>query len=167
MAYQRSRTYISDYAQLQGINLLMNMIKQLRADLIALKGVYGDWQKDSTLSFENQVELIFGTSAGDKSPKFLVYCLDKLNREKMSEFPLREYIISLTIDSISAINRAVLEHNHIWNKAQLQTIMEALGSAHVIKGRSLPYYDDGEDEEANNGKKEKKKKPYVIEYKSD
>jgi len=142
------------------------MVKQLRADVVSLQTIYTTWQKDSTLSFENQIEVIFGTSAGDKSSLYLVHCLDKLNREKMSEFPHQEYLITLTLDCISAINRAVRDHSHIWNKAQLHTIMEALGTGHVVKGRVLPYYDSDEDEDEDEEKKKKKeKKPYVLEYK--
>jgi len=140
------------------------MVKQLRADVVSIQTIYTTWQKNSTLSFENQVQVIFGTSAEDLTSKYLVHCINKLNDEKMSEFPHQEYLIRLTLDCISAINRAVQSHSHIWNKAQIKTIMEALGTGHVVKGRSLPYYDDDEDEDEEK-KRKKEKKPYVLEYK--
>lgn len=163
MSFDQSRGYIKDYALIKGIDLLINMVKELRADIVSLQNIYTTWKKDSTLSFENQIQVIFGTSAGDKSSLYLVHCLDKLNREKMSEFPHREYLITLTLDCISAINRAVRDHSHIWNKVQLHTILEALGTGHVVKGKVLPYYDNEEEEK----EKKKKKERYVLEYKPD
>ena len=163
MSNERSNWSVRDYALIQGINLLVNMIGQLRADIKLLQGVIGDWTLSDTFGYENQVQLIFGTSADDKSCGYLVYCLNNLNDEKLSEFPHKGYLIKLNSRCLSAILRAVKSHSHIWNKAQLQTILNALGTAHVVKGKALPYYDPGEEEK----KKEKKKERYVLEYKGD
>lgn len=164
MSREQSNWNIRDYALVQGINLLTNMVGQLRADIGLLQGVMDGWQKDSTLGFKNQVQLIFGTSAHDKSCEYLVDCLNKLNDHKLYEFPHREYLIKLNSRCLSAIFRAIRAHSHIWNQAQLKTILNALGTAHVVKGRSLPYYDSGEEE---GKKKEKQKKKYILEYKED
>ncbi|HEC40456.1 hypothetical protein LCGC14_0957810 [marine sediment metagenome] len=164
MSSNQSNWNIRDYALVQGINLLTNMVGQLRADITLLQGVMTGWKKDSTLDYKNQVQLIFGTSADDKSCEYLVDCLNRLNDHKLSEFPYREYLIKLNSRCLSAIFRAIRAHSHIWNQAQLKTILNALGTAHVVKGKALPYYDSGEDEDQ---KKERKKERYVLEYKED
>ncbi len=164
MSSNQSNWNIRDYALVQGINLLTNMIGQLRADISLLQGVMGEWQKDNTLGYKDQIQLIFGTSAHDKSCEYLVYRLNKLNDHKLSEFPHREYLIKLNSKCLSAITRAVKAHSHVWSKVQVQTILNALGTAHVVKGKTLPYYDSGEDEDQ---KKERKKERYVLEYKED
>ncbi len=164
MSSNNSNWNIRDYALVQGINLLTNMVGQLRADITLLQSVMGGWEKEKPLILENQVQLIFGTSADDKPCKYLVDCLNKLNDHKLSEFPLREYLIKLNSRCLSAIFRAVRAHSHIWSKAQLQTILNALGTAHVVQGKALPYHDSGEVEDQ---KKERKKKRYVLEYKED
>ncbi len=142
-------------ALIQGINLLVNMIKQLRADIVLLEDVFGDWQQKSTLGFENQVKIIFGTSADNRASLYLVGCISKLNKHKMHEFPYREYLVTLTVDCIDAVMRAIQAHSHIWNKVQLQTVLNALGTAHVTRG--LPYYDNEEDED-----KKKEQKKHII-----
>ena len=157
MSYDRS--HVRDYAIIQGITLLENMIKRLEKDRVDLETVFGDWQRDSTLGFESQVRVIWGTSADDKACEYLVDCLTELNSHKMCEFPLREYLITLTDNCIDAVFRAIKAHSHIWNKAQLHTVLNALGSGHVIAGRSLPYYGAPEDEDEDE---KEKKKSFVI-----
>lgn len=134
------------------------MIKRLDKDRIDLETVFGDWQKNSTLGFESQVRVIWGTSADDKACEYLVDCLSELNSHKMCEFPYREYLIFLTDNCIDAVFRAIKAHSHIWNKAQLHTVLNALGSGHVVAGRSLPYYGEPETEE----KEKKTQKRHII-----
>lgn len=162
MPYERPPSYMHDQAIIQGINLLVNMIKQLRDDIKLLQGVIGDWTESDTFGYVNQVQLIFGTSADDKACGYLVDCLNNLNDHKLFEFPYREYLIKLNKRCLSSIFRAIKSHSHIWNQAQLQTILSALGTAHVVKAKALPYIDLG-DEEGEEEKK--KKKTYFLEYK--
>jgi len=153
------KSYIRDYALIQGINLLMNIIKRLQDDIIKLQGVFGEWNETSIISYENQVLLIFGTSANDKSCQYLVDCLSELNNHKLSEFPHKQYLLKLTTESLFAIMNAIKAHSHIWNRVQLQTLTSALGTSHVVKAKGLPYYepDDKEDEEER----------YMLEYKGE
>lgn len=157
MSYKEPRSYVHDIALIRGIDLLVNMIEQLKVGMESLQNVFGEWQESSTLGYENQVKIIFGASADNKASLYLVNCLSKLNKHKMHEFPHREYMITLTIDCLDAILRAARAHDHIWNKAQLHTVMSALGSAQVVKGKALAYIDYEDDED-----KKKEQKKHII-----
>ncbi|KKN04914.1 hypothetical protein LCGC14_1092540 [marine sediment metagenome] len=159
-----SYSNVRDLALIEGIHLLVNMISQLNEDIISLQDIFSDWQKYNTLGLENQVQLIFKTSADDKPSKYLVHCLTELNKAKMGEFLIREYLLSKTVDCIGAIQLAVQAHGHIFTITQLKVITKALGTSHIAKTKGLPYFDPGDRED---GEKKEKKTPYVIEYKGD
>ena len=154
---------VRDLALIEGIHLLVNMISQLNEDIISLQNIFGDWQKYNTLGLENQVQLIFKTSADDKPSKYLVHCLTELNKAKMGEFLIREYLLSKTIACIGAIHIAVQAHGHVFTVTQLKVITKALGTSHIAKTKGLPYFDHGNG--ADEDEKKEKKKPYILEYK--
>ncbi|KKN17695.1 hypothetical protein LCGC14_0963280 [marine sediment metagenome] len=150
-----------DYALIEGIHLLGNMMELIEKDLVILQTVFSDWQLHSTLSLENQVSLIFGTSADDKASRYLVYCINRLNAHKMYKYKHRGYLIMLTKDCLAAITRAIRAHTHIWNNIQSEALKAAFSSSHIIKSKGLPYYEPEDDED------EDEDEAYVLEYKGD
>lgn len=158
MTYERS--YAREWAQIQGITLLQNILKQLENLELTLMTLSESWIENRILNIEQQVQLIFGVSANDVTSQYLVFCINKLNDHLISEFPHREYTLKLTKKAIHAMERAIQAHSHIWSTAQLQSVLTALGSAHVVRTKGSPYYYNIEQED-----KKKEKKIEVLEYK--
>ena len=154
MSFSGDRSYIREYAQLQGINLLMNIIERLKILETNLMSVVVEWQETRTLGLESQVQLIFGTSADDLTSKYLVHRISMLNDHLLSEFPHKDYALKLTKKTLNAVFRAIQSHSHIWNKVQLQSLLMSLGSSYVVKSKNLPYIDYHDQEEKKKKKKE-------------
>lgn len=156
MSYEKS--YAQAWAQIQGITLLENMLKHLARQLESITTISGDWAKKGILNIKQQVELIDDVSADDIASKYLVFRINKLNDEIMSEFPYKGYALKLTKKCIYACQRAIQAHSHIWNIAQLQAVLTALGSSHIVKTKGSPYYLS----EKEKKKGEEKKEPYFL-----
>lgn len=156
MPYDRS--YLREIAQIRAITLLENTIKNLKAEQKRTAEISGDWIKDIIPAINNQIEMINNTSANDIASKFLVKKLNKLNDHLLSEFTSISYASRLSREALSALFRATQSHSHIWNEAQLESVLTALGSSHVVKTKGLHYYDMEDKEE------KKKKKTKVLEY---
>ncbi|KKM62094.1 hypothetical protein LCGC14_1525130 [marine sediment metagenome] len=160
MSYESSsRSYIRDYALIQGITLLENAIKRLEIQDVKLETISDKWVKNIVPTIKTQVQMIISTSADDIASKFLVKKLNKLNDHVLSEFPYLPYVKRLVKEVFDAMLRAIQARSHIWSNAQLQSILTALGSSHVVKTKRLPLYDYEKEE-----KKEKKNKLNVLEY---
>lgn len=157
IGYSDRSSYIREYAQLQGINLLMNAIERLKILETTLMQIVVNWQKAKVLVLASQVQLVFGTSADDLTSEYLVYRIGKLNDHLMSEFPHKEYALRLTQKCLYAVLKAIKAHSHLWNKVQLQSILTSLGSSYAIKARGLPYVDTSDEKK----EKDKKKKEIV------
>lgn len=154
--------YYREYALIQGINLLVNMVEQIKIDKSTLQEIHDTWIDSGILRFRDQIDLIFGTASDSIKCRYMVYCINLLNDYMMSKYPNhRGLIMSLTSDVLSSINMAIFGSAHIWSKAQLDSIRAAFMSSHVAK--SIPYYEPPEKEDEDK-KREKRK---VLEYKPD
>ena len=156
MPYESS--YIRDLALIQGITLLQNAIKRLDAQDKRSEEVSAKWIENDVPTIINQTRIIINTATNDITSKFLVKKLNKLNDELLSEFRHKPYIKRLSREALHAMHRAIQANAHIWNQAQLQSILTGLGSSHVVKTKGLPSYNIEKDEE----KEEDKKKPHII-----
>jgi len=160
MSYEGGKHY-REYALIQGINLLVNMVDQIKNEKTSLKLIYSSWIDSGFLSFANQIDFISGTAGDNKTSKYLAYCINQLNSYIMSKYPNhRGLASSLTTDILNAINMAIQANAHIWTQAQLQAIQAAFKSGRVAK--PSPYFEPPEDDE-----EEKVKKRKVLEYKPD
>ena len=160
MSYESGKHY-REYALIQGINLLTNMVTQIRNDKSTLQDIYTNWTNSGILQFRDQIDLIFGTAADYIKCRYMVFCINQLNSYMMSKYPNHRYLISLlTTDILNSVNMAVLGNAHIWSNAQLESIQAAFMSSRVAK--SIPYYEPPEEEKEEDEKKEKRK---VLEYK--
>ena len=148
-------------ALIRGITLLENTVINLKAEQKRTAEISGEWIKEIIPAINNQIEIINNTSGHDIASKFLVKKLNKLNNHLLSEFTDLLYASRLSREALSALFRATQSHSHIWNQAQLESILTALGSSHVVKTKGLPYYDieDKEEEE-----KDKEKRVKVLKY---
>jgi len=155
MSYSGDRSFTREYAQIQGINLLMNVIKRLKSLETKLMTIVNDWQRTRTLGLESQVQLIFGTSGEDLTSKYLVHRISMLNDHLLSEFPHRDYALKLTKKCLNAVFRAIQSNSHLWSKVQMQSILMSLGSGYAIKSKGLPFID-------RINKKDKKEKKEQI-----
>jgi len=153
MSYDRS--YIKEYALIRGITLLENILIGLEEQETKLETISNAWIVAKRPIISNQIKMINSTSADDIASKFLVRKLNKLNDHLLSEFPYIPYAIRLSREALHAMQRALQAHSHIWNQAQLQTILSAMGASTVVKTKGLPYY-DYEDEEEKKEKKERR-----------
>lgn len=161
MVYDRGKSY-REYALIQGINLLVNMVNQLKEDKISLQKIHAVWIETNVLSFSNQIELIFGTAADGVRCRYMVHCINQLNGYMMSKYPNHKGLIrSLTKDVLDSINMAIMGNAHIWSKTQLNSITAAFMTGRVAK--TTPYY-PSKDEEEDEMLEHKKQK--VMEYKS-
>jgi len=160
MSHEGSKSY-REYALIQGINLLVNMVKTIKEDKSSLQEVHQTWVKSGMLSFADQIELIWGTAADGIRCRYMAHCINEFNSYMMSKYPNHRGLMrSLTKDILNAINMAVYGNAHIWSKTQLQSIEAAFMSGRVAK--STPYYEPPpEDEE------EKSKKHKTLEYNPD
>lgn len=144
-----------EYALIQGINLLVNMVEQVKIGKADLKDIYPIWINSGILSFGAQIELIFGTAADELRCRYLSHCLNELNTYMLSKYPKHIRLIKkLTSNILEAINMAVTEHAHIWSKAQIQAIQTAFSSGRVAK----TYYISPKEVEEDEEKKKKKRK---------
>ncbi|KKK63343.1 hypothetical protein LCGC14_2995250 [marine sediment metagenome] len=160
MSYEgSSRSYVRDYALIQGITLLENAIKRLEVQDTKLETISDEWVKKIVPTIKSQVQMIISTSADDVASKFLVEKLSVLNDHVLSEFPYLPYVNRLVREVFDAMLRAIQARSHIWNKVQLRSILTALGSSHVVKTKGLPLYDYEKED-----KEDKKKKVNVLEY---
>jgi len=160
MSYEKSKSY-REYALIQGINLLVNMVDRIKEEKISLKEIHEAWIESGMLSFGNQIELIFGTAADRIRCRYMAFCINEFNSYMMSKYPKHRGLMrNLTKDILNSINMAVFGNAHIWSKAQLQSIEAAFMSGRVAK--STPYYEPPPEEEEEEGKKNKKHK--VLEY---
>jgi len=160
MSFESGKHY-REYALIQGINLLVNMVDQIKDEKTSLKMIYVDWIDSGFLNFGSQIDFISGTAADNLTSKYLAYCINELNSYIMSKYPNHRGLLrSLTTDILNAINMAIQANAHIWTQAQLQSIQAAFMSGRVAK--ASPYYKPLEEDE-----KEKKKKRKVLEYNPD
>ena len=162
MSYDRS--FIKDYALIRGITLLENVLERLDVQEERLTIISAEWIKNKAPIIRNQIRMIKDTSADNVASKYFVMRLNKLNEHLLSEFPDWEYAVILSIRALSALLRAIRAGSHTWNRVQIQSILEGMGSSHVVKTKKLPYfgYEDDDDDEEKEKKKEKKTK--VLEY---
>jgi len=158
-----SRSYARDYAIIQGITLLENAIKRLDTQDAKLTTISSDWIRDFIPAISSQVQLLNSVSTNDIASKYLVKKLNKLNDHLLAEFKYRPYILRLSKEALHAMMRALQARSHIWDQAQLHSILTALGSIHVVKTKGLPLYDYEKEEELED----KKKKVRVLEYRPD
>lgn len=161
MSYEGSKSY-REYALIEGINMLVNMVERTKEDKESLKKIHENWAKFNVLSFSDQIDLIYGTSTDEIKCRYMVYCINKLNGYMMSEFPNHVGRIKMLIkDVLDSINMAIMGDAHIWKKVQVDAIRAAFRSGRVAKSR--PYYESKrlEDEEEEY---KKYKKQRMLEY---
>ncbi len=162
MSYDRSSKQYREYALIQGINLLVNMVKDVKEDKTTLKKIHGAWMEAGILDFGDQIELIWGTSADGIRCRYLAHTINLLNSYMMSKHPNHMGLIrSLSTDVLNAINMAIYGNAHIWSTTQLKSIEAAFMTGRVSK--TSPYYVPEEDEEKE--KLEDKNKKKMLEYK--
>lgn len=139
MSYDGSKSY-REYALINGINLLVNMVEQTKDDKITLKQIHTQWIETGVLSFGDQIELIWGTAADGIRCRYMAFCINQLNDYMMSKYPNHRGLIrSLIKDILNSINMAIYGNAHIWTRVQLQSIEAAFKSGQVSKAK--PYYD--------------------------
>lgn len=139
MSYEGSKSY-KEYALINGISLLVNMVEQVKEEKISLKEIHETWIDTGVLSFADQIELIWGTAADGIKCRYMVHCINELNSYMMSQYPNHKgLIMSLTKDVLNSINIAILGNAHIWSRVQLQSIEAAFKTGQVSK--STPYRD--------------------------
>lgn len=145
MSYEKSKAY-REYALIQGINLLVNMVREVKEDKTSLKTIHDFWIESGILSFSDQIELIFGTAADGLRCRYMAHCINEMNGYMMSKYPNHKGLIRLlTTDILNAINMAVYGNAHIWSKTQLISINAAFMSGRVAK--TTPFYEPEDDEE--------------------
>ena len=162
MSYEKSKQY-REYALIQGINLLVNMVSEIKEDKVTLKDVHDAWLESGVLSFGDQIELIWGTAADGMRCRYLAFTINEFNTYTMSKYPNHIGLLrGLSKDILNAINMAIYGNAHIWSRTQLKSIEAAFMSGRVAK--TSPYYvppeDEGEEEEELNRRN-------VLEYKPD
>lgn len=164
MAYETGKHY-REYALIQGINLLVNMVDTIKDERKTLKQIHTNWINSGFLSFGDQMELIFQTAADNATNKYLAYCINELNSYMMSKYPRHRGLMrNLTTDILNSINMAVHASAHIFKRTQLESIQAAFMSGRVAK--TTPFYLPSPEEEEEE-KEKKKKKRYVIGMKND
>lgn len=164
MSYDHGSGY-REYALIQAISLLVNMVKQLENEKTNVKKIFPIWQKSGLLTLGDQIELIFGTAANELRCRYMVHCINELNSYMLSKYPYhRMRIRQLTRDVVASINMAVMAHAHIWNEAQFLSIQAAFTSGHMKQ--SYQYYKPSKEEiDEEEREKEEKEERYVLEYK--
>lgn len=163
MSYEGSKSY-REYALINGINLLVNMVEQTKDDKITLKQIHASWIETGMLSFADQIELIWGTAADGLRCRYMAFCINQLNSYMMSEYPNHiGYIRSLSMDVLNSINMAIFGNAHIWSMVQLESIKAAFKSGQVAK--PTPYRDLSDKKTIKKLKKmEEKDKQKYLEY---
>lgn len=162
MSYDGSKSY-REYALINGINLLVNMVEQTKDDKITLKQIHTKWIETGVLSFGDQIELIWGTAADGIRCRYMAHCINELNSYLLSEYPNHRGLIrSLTKDVLNAINMAIMGNAHIWSMAQLESIKAAFKSGQVSKAK--PYYDLSDKKTIKNLEIEENKKRKYLKY---
>ena len=145
MSYEKSKAY-REYALIEGINMLVNMVNQTKDDKITLKEIHITWIESGVLSFGDQIELIWGTASDGIRCRYMTFCINQLNSYMMSKYPNHiGYIRSLIKDILNAINMAIFGNAHIWSTVQLESIKAAFRSGRMAKAR--PYYEPPEEED--------------------
>ena len=163
MSYEGSKSY-REYALINGINLLVNMVEQTKDDKITLKEIHTKWIESGILSFADQIELIWGTAADGLRCRYMAFCINQLNSYMMSKYPNHKGLIrNLTRDILNAINMAIMGNAHIWSVVQLESIKAAFKSGQVSK--PTPYYDLSDKKTIKKlNKIEEKSKQKYLEY---
>lgn len=155
MAFESGRHY-REYKLIQGINLLTNMVRQIKDERKTLKEIHAICTTPGFLDFGEQMEFIWGTAADKATNYYLAYCINQLNSYMMSKYPKHKGLIrNLATDILNAINLAVHANAHIWTSVQLESIKAAFMSSRVAK--STPFYELPDKQE-----EEKKKKRHII-----
>lgn len=155
MAFESGRHY-REYKLIQGINLLTNMVRQIKDERNTLKEIHKTWDTPGFLSFGDQMEFIWGTAADKATNYYLAYCINQLNSYMMSKYPRHRGLINnLATDILNAINLAVHANAHILTSVQLESIQAAFMSSRVAK--ATPFY-----ELLDKQEEEKKKKRHII-----
>ena len=160
MSYEKSSAY-REYALIEAINLLVNMVDRIKDDRIVLKEIPVSWINSGMLSFGDQMELIWGTAADGMRCRNLAFRINLLNGYLITRKrnKLHRGLVSMyTKDILDAINMAVMGSAHIWTQTQLRSIEAAFKSSRVSKAR--PFYEPKELED----KEDKKSKRKVLEY---
>ncbi|MBA7667173.1 hypothetical protein ES703_75258 [subsurface metagenome] len=163
MSYDGSKSY-KEYALINGINLLVNMVEQTKDDKTTLKEIHTKWIESGVLSFADQIELIWGTAADGLRCRYMAFCINQLNSYMMSKHPNHIGLIRcLTRDILNAINMAIMGNAHIWSMVQIESIKAAFRSGQVSK--PTPYRDLSDKKTIKKLKKikEKEKQKY-LEY---
>ena len=156
MSYERGKAY-RDYALIEGINLLVNMVERTGDDKEELKKIHGHWIEFNKLSFPDQIDLIYGTGRDKIRCRYMVYCINQLNGYMMSEYPDHKgYIRMLVKDVLDGINMAIFGDVHIWKSVQVESIKAAFRSGRVAKAR--PYFEPKELEEKEQKELEHKER---------
>ena len=159
MSYERGKAY-RDYALIEGINLLVNMVEQSRDDKESLKKIHEHWIEFRQLSFADQIDLIYGTGSDKIRCRYMVYCINQLNGYMMSEYPDHAgYIRILIKDVLDSINMAIFGDVHIWKSVQIESIKAAFRSGRVAK--PTPFFEPPPDDDKIEDKRKKRKS---IEY---
>ena len=155
MSYETGKNY-REYALIQGINLLVNMVDRIKDDRNTLKEIHSTWIEAGFLSFGDQMDLIFETAADKATNKYLAYCINELNSYMMSKYPKHRGLMrNLTTDILNAINMAVHASAHLFKRTELESIQAAFMSGRVAK--SSPYYLPPSSEEEDKKKKKNTK----------
>lgn len=158
MSYEKNKAY-REYALIQGINLLVNMVEGIKEDKTTLKDIHSFWMESGLLSFGDQIELIWGTAADGIRCRYLAHTINQLNSYMMSKYPNHVGLMrSLSTDILNAINMAIYGNAHIWSKTQLNSINAAFMSGRIAK--TTPYYEPQEEDD-----EEKKYERRSLEYK--
>jgi len=155
MSYDKS--YIRYQALIQGITLLENVFERLDNTKISLKNLSVEWIKTIFPAINDQLQILMSVPADKIASKYLTDRFNDLNAHLLSENPHEKYARKLVRYCLAALFRTAHSHSHIWDEVQRESILEALGTSHVVRTKGLPYYDSGEEEE-----KEKKKERRAI-----
>lgn len=141
----------SDLRVVSGINLILNVMKQLEELKTELETVGKGWRRFGVFNQVSQLKLIVGTAGDPISNAYLVKKLNELNSELDWKFPHQGIIMRKTQEALNASRIALSRHFQKWEMAKINLIIKSLGSQSLLdEPSSLPTrlssYDTKEEE---------------------
>jgi hypothetical protein len=122
----------SDLRVVQGINLILNVMKQLEKLKKELEGISGGWQRFGVFDQTSQLKLIVGTAADKIANEYLVKKLNELNGELDWKFPHKGIIMRKTQEALNAGRIALSRHFQKWESAKIGLVTKSLGSQSLL-----------------------------------
>ena len=122
----------SDLRAVQGINLILNVMKELKKLKRELEGVGMQWKSFGIFNQVSQIKLIVGTTGNRLANDFLVKKLNELNHELSWKFPHKGYIMRKTQESLDAARIALSKHFQSWERAKFDMLIKAMGSQTIL-----------------------------------